>query len=224
MNQSYSRLITEKLKDKRSKRVIFFSHCILNQNTRYQGGAFCSGIMNDVVKRLLCHDYGIVQVACPERMYWGGVSKKIMLFTYGLDRMFPKLRWIKPYLATMFILYSKLFFSSLARRTVQEMADYLEQGYEIIGFIGVDSSPTCGVNKSMDLKKGFCLHAALDPENLTPYLYNNELYNFAGIQGYGLFIERLKFYLKKRGIEISFSGIDLLREKDEIQQEYPVWL
>ena len=104
------------------------------------------------------------------------------------------------------------------------MADYRKQGYEIIGFLGVDGSPTCGVNKSMDLKKGFCFHAALDPENLTPYLYNNELYNFAGIQGNGIFIERLKYYLKKRGIEIACSGIDLLREKDGIRQEYPVWL
>ena len=76
MNQSYSRSIAENHGEKRSKRVIFLSHCILNQNTRYQGGAFCCGIMNDVLKRLLYHDYGVVQVACPERKYWGGVSKK----------------------------------------------------------------------------------------------------------------------------------------------------
>jgi hypothetical protein len=43
MNQSARQLLLERLKDERSKRVIFVSHCWLNENTRYLGGAFRPG-------------------------------------------------------------------------------------------------------------------------------------------------------------------------------------
>lgn len=34
MNHSQPELLLERLKDERSKRVIFVSHCLLNENTR----------------------------------------------------------------------------------------------------------------------------------------------------------------------------------------------
>jgi hypothetical protein len=48
-------LLLERLKDERSKRVIFVSHCLLNENTRYLGGAFRRGCADKFVDALQPH-------------------------------------------------------------------------------------------------------------------------------------------------------------------------
>ena len=40
-------LMTEKLRDERSKKVAFVSHCLLNENTPYWGGAFRPGCIKE---------------------------------------------------------------------------------------------------------------------------------------------------------------------------------
>jgi hypothetical protein len=42
-------LLKEKLSDDRSKRVVFISHSLINENTRYLGRAFAEGIINEVM-------------------------------------------------------------------------------------------------------------------------------------------------------------------------------
>ena len=48
-----------KLRDERSGRVVFVSHCLLNQNTRYLGGAFRPGAVHEVVDPYLRDGTGI---------------------------------------------------------------------------------------------------------------------------------------------------------------------
>ena len=67
------------LKDSRSGKVIFLSHCILNENTRYLGGACRGGVIREIVEQCLDKDIGIVQMPCPEQIAWGGVTKRLML-------------------------------------------------------------------------------------------------------------------------------------------------
>ena len=40
----------DRLTDERGKRVIFVSHCLLNQNIRYPGGAFRRGVVDELVE------------------------------------------------------------------------------------------------------------------------------------------------------------------------------
>ena len=54
------KVLTEKLKDERSKKILFVSHCILNENTRYLGGAFYPGINSDALAEFHNFNYGIV--------------------------------------------------------------------------------------------------------------------------------------------------------------------
>ena len=46
-------VLLERLKDERGKRVVFVSHCLLNENVRYLGGAFRRGGVDEVIICLL---------------------------------------------------------------------------------------------------------------------------------------------------------------------------
>ena len=52
--------------DKRSKRVIFVAHCILNQNAISDGTADYPGSHVDIIRTLLDAQVGIIQMPCPE--------------------------------------------------------------------------------------------------------------------------------------------------------------
>jgi len=70
--------------------VIFVAHCLLNENTRYLGGARCGGAVREIVQPCLEHDIGVVQPPCPEQHAWGGVLKRRFLFFHGSE---DKLRY-----------------------------------------------------------------------------------------------------------------------------------
>src|SRR5512146_1334310 len=76
-------VLVDRLRDRRSRKVAFVSHCLLNENTRYLGGACRACCVREVVDGLLDRDVGIVQMPCPEQLAWGGVLKRHMLRMYG---------------------------------------------------------------------------------------------------------------------------------------------
>jgi hypothetical protein len=74
---------TERLHDERSGSVVFLAHCLLNENTRYLGGAARPGSVGEVVTPCIEQGIGIVQLPCPEEHVWGGVLKRRLLAFYG---------------------------------------------------------------------------------------------------------------------------------------------
>ncbi len=76
MNGSTRQLLLERLKDERSKRVIFVSHCLLNENTRYLGGAFQRGGVDEIVDGFQQEGLGCSTLLCHhpsggnERRHW----------------------------------------------------------------------------------------------------------------------------------------------------------
>src|SRR6476646_3581028 len=76
--------VLDKMRDARRRRVVFLSHCLLNETTRYPGGACRPGCISEVVQRCLTEDLGIVQMPCPEQRAWGGVLKRRLLPVFGL--------------------------------------------------------------------------------------------------------------------------------------------
>ena len=50
----------------RSKRIVFVSHCILNQNTVVEPLARSRGAYGDIVRLLVDKGIGIHQMPCPE--------------------------------------------------------------------------------------------------------------------------------------------------------------
>jgi predicted secreted protein len=204
------KILTKKLKDDRSKRVIFVAHCILNENTRYLGGAFKKGCIDEIVDEIQHHGIGMVQMKCPEQKAWGGILKKSMwkpvgsknTFLYKLTRMSLPL----------FIWNTKRVYRKIAKEVAGEIRDYIESEFEVVGIIGVAGSPSCGVNTTLDIKKSieFLANTAVDE-------LNREKINGPGnkellIQGEGFFIEALKGALRKTNRTIRYYEHDLVAE------------
>ena len=99
------------LSDKRSGQVVFVSHCLLNQNVRYLGGASCPGAVDEVVAGLQRAGVGIVQMACPEQRSWGGVYKRYTLPAYGAD--YSPFRRLRRPVTSLFPLYTAAALSSV---------------------------------------------------------------------------------------------------------------
>ena len=54
------------VRDSRSGKIIFLSHCCLNQNAKVRGIARYPGAIRPLVELLLEHGVGIYQMPCPE--------------------------------------------------------------------------------------------------------------------------------------------------------------
>lgn len=127
--------------------MIFVSHCLLNQNVRYLGGAWCPGAVPEVIERFSREGAGFSQMPCPEQACWGGVMKRFILPFYG-----SRSRWASR-LFPLFRLYTRWWYRALARRVAAEVADYARSGFEIVGIMGVGDSPSCGVFHTLDLRR-----------------------------------------------------------------------
>lgn len=208
--KSHLRELKRKLKDKRSKKVIFVSHCLLNENTRYLGGAFNCCFDKTLIDNIHKHGFGIVQMKCPEQRAWGGILKKYiwisvnsknsLLYT-GLKILFP-----------LFLIYTKIIYKKIAKEIAKDIKDYTESDYEVVGIIGVDASPSCGVNSSLEMKKSFDFMAKLDINLIDRNVLNEKMYKNCLVKEKGIFIKEIDKILKRKKIEINYYSRDLVSE------------
>lgn len=108
----------------RSKQILIVSHCILNQNTVIPDEARAAGAIISAVEWAMKQGYGLLQLPCPE-------------FTFlGLDR--PPMTYEQ---------YNTLEYRKHCREILKpvlfQAEDYLKNGYEIAGILGIQSSPSC---------------------------------------------------------------------------------
>lgn len=203
-------LLQEKLKDERGKKVIFLSHCLLNENTRYLGGACRKAGINELIDFLQDQEIGVVQMRCPEQITWGGVLKKEMLQGYGISGTILN-NFRKPYMK-YFIWKTRNSYKKLAKTVVSEIKDYIDSGFEVAGIIGIKGSPSCGLSSSLDLLKSSEIIADLDIKTLNPEVFNEKCYGNCLINTEGLFFEQLKYFLTKNKLKLNFFEHDLLEE------------
>jgi uncharacterized protein YbbK (DUF523 family) len=104
--------------------VVFLSHCLLNQNTRYPGGAVWPGVVVDAVSPYLADGTGIVQMACPEQRTWGGVTKRHLLRLLAHPAGARAGRHLLPPVRR----YLRTRYRRLARAVVAEVQDYTTSG------------------------------------------------------------------------------------------------
>jgi len=166
-------------KDKRSGRIAIVAHCILNQNSRVLGLAERSSMITEIVEFFLRKNIGILQMPCPELTY-AGVSRQ----PQTKDQ------------------YNTIMFRNHCRKITKEIADQIQDyekgGIDIEIVIGVDGSPSCGVNETS--KGSTC-------ENMSKN---------GRVKGSGILIEQLRFALKERKISIPFYGIRYERLSEDL--------
>lgn len=204
------KILTEKLKDERSKKVIFVTHCILNENTRYLGGAFRRGCIDEIVDEIQNRGIGIVQMKCPEQKAWGGILKKYMWQPIGSkNALLYKLKGI---FLPLFIWNTRRIYRKIAKEVVAKIKDYIASGFEVIGVIGIAGSPSCGVNATLDIIKSFEFLANTEIDNLDRMKMNESGIKELLIKGKGFFIETLEGELRKKNITVRFYEHDLVSE------------
>ncbi|HEX2913056.1 MAG TPA: hypothetical protein VH186_19785 [Chloroflexia bacterium] len=204
-------LLLKKLQDQRSKKVIFLSHCLLNENTRYAGGA-CKACFDSEITNLCAENkWGMVQMPCPEQQAWGGVLKRRLLLLYGTRTTFfyPLLKVALPF----FLAYTRWVYRRQAKQTASQIKDYLATGFEVVGVVGVDGSPSCGVTKTLAINKVITSLASLDVNTVTVKKMNSVIRNCL-VEGSGIYTQSLKQELKKRKLAMPLAGYDLVAELD----------
>ena len=203
-------MLLEQLKDERSKRVIFVSHCLLNENTRYLGGAFRRGCIDELVDSFQQEGLGIYQMHCPEQRAWGGVLKRRLLSFYGSrGTILYRLRHV---LLPLFLWYTRLIYRSLAKEVVRDIEDYLHSGFEVVGILGVGGSPSCGVWKCLDLQCSLEAVARCPVAQCDRRLVNEEAVVACLRKGDGMFIAAIQRQLRRKHLTVKWYEHNLLSE------------
>jgi len=164
-------------RDGRSKRVIFAAHCILNQNARHVDCADFEAFMKPLLAYLQKEEIGIIQMPCPELMALG----------LGRDRDVPPLETVREALELPDA-HERL--SPLIDDIVYQVKEYQFQGFEIVGILGKNGSPACGVETTSL------------PTGQAP--------------GQGVFVRLLKSRLKAEDLELPVKGVDDHRQEETI--------
>jgi predicted secreted protein len=198
----------ERLHDQRSRRVVFLSHCLLNANTRYLGGAGRRGSVAEIVQPCLEHGIGIVQLPCPEEHAWGGVLKRWLLGFYGADASLSFR--LRAALFPLMLFYTRRVYRRLARQVANQIQDYRASGFEVLGIIGVDGSPSCGVQTTMNVERAFLEVGRLPPVATAADV--NAIVRRHAIGGRGLFVALLQEELSHRNLNVPFAAHDLMAE------------
>jgi predicted secreted protein len=210
-------LLSKKLKDERSKKVIFLSHCILNENTRYLGGAFRQGSINEVLEEIQKRGIGIVQMKCPEQIAWGGVLKSSMWIP-----LYRKNRLIKKILVPIFILHTKRIYKKIAKEVLKDIKDYKNSDFEVLGIVGVSASPTCGVNTSIEITKFINFLEGSSIKDINRKQLNEQYIKGSIVTRSGIFIDVLKNLLEKSDLHIKLYEHDLIKEMNKEKISFDV--
>ena len=123
------------VEDGRSGKVAFISHCVLNQNSVVGGAARYPGAMKPAIELLLENDVGIYQMPCPENSCYGAMRWGQVRSQYNTPAF-------------------RRHCQKLADMVLDEVEEYRRSGYEVLGFIMIDGSPTCGLNKTCEPEEG----------------------------------------------------------------------
>lgn len=196
--------------DARGGRVVFCSHCLLNENVRYLGGAGRTAGVEEVIESYLSSGIGIVQMPCPEQQAWGGVLKRRMLMAYGADGI---LRRAAARIAVRpFVWYTRLVYARLGRRTAAQIADYRRCGMDVVGIVGIGGSPSCGVATTVDLVGAVRALTRCPLQALDRDLVNRQVVAANLTPGAGLFMRSVRRHLDQRELDVKFFEHDLLSE------------
>ena len=146
------------------RRVVFVSHCLLNQFIRPPEAGRYPLVTKELLSLFAENEIGIIQLPCPA-METNGFVKGV-LTKESLDT--------KNY---------RGYCQRLSENMLNQIEAYLKRDYNVIGILGVEFSPTCGVHQIENGRKN------------TP--------------GKGILIEELEKQMQKKNFQVPIIGINL---------------
>ncbi len=128
-----------KFNDARSKKVVVLAHCLLNQNSISDGTADLPSQFEEIIQFLMSRRVGLIQLPCPEFLCLGlnrgderGAERPLLEENTRIRELMGEARHVH-------VLRER------ANDLVQQIREYQSHGFEVLGVIGVDRSPSCGV-------------------------------------------------------------------------------
>lgn len=193
-------------KDHRDKRIIFINNCLLNQTSRAPGVAYRRGTAAELIQIVLDNGISIQQLPCLECIGIGGVSRKTFDGYFPLISHSLKYGWF-PVLKLFFKVWLLNFAWLCRREAVQvtdRMDDLITEGYTIVGVVGMNDSPTCGVTKTLDFIEFTRLLALSEETGDTP----RQIIQKTLMDGSSYFIGNLMKEARRRGIPLDVIGYE----------------
>lgn len=133
--------------DGRSKKVIFLAHCLLNQNAISDGTTVCPAAFGELIQLLLDHEVGIVQMPCPELCCLGldrgdvhGAERPVVEENTRIRRAMEKDG-------------PRQKREALADLVAEQVQEYHKHGFQVLGIVGANRSPNCGVETTSDFDR-----------------------------------------------------------------------
>ena len=161
----------------RSRRVVVVAHCHLNVNTKVRGLACYEGVRGDVISPLIERGVGIVQLPCPEASFLG-------MRRWGMT--------VEQYDTPAYRRHCR----TILRTTVDTLRALADDDCAIEGVLGVEGSPSCGVETTCGGYTGGELEDAVGQ-------------HAAPIAGRGVFVEELRAMLAEAGLgDVPFTGVE----------------
>ncbi len=172
--------------DKRSKKIILVAHCLLNQNSISDNTADFPSQFEEAVTLLMSYQVGIIQLPCPELACLGldrkdkaGGKREILKENSRIRNLMQKEENIT-------------ILKSMAREQVKQIEDYKKHAFGVVGLIGMNRSPSCGIDTtSKDGKE---------------------------MKGKGIFMEILENEFKRKNIEIKMIGVETSSIEDSLER------
>lgn len=147
------------------KKIVFVPHCILNQNVRALGKEKSNGTIKEVVKFFAEAEVGIVQLPCPEVEFDGGLNRiSKTKENYNTENYRKNCR-------------------EISLEILKSVKKYLDKDYKVLGILGIEFSPTCGVYRIENGKK------------IVP--------------GKGVLIEELEIEMQKKNFQVPIIAVNL---------------
>lgn len=166
----------------RTKNIVLLSHCILNVNSKVEGLCEFSNTSYSIIKYLIDNDYGIIQLPCPE------------VTIYGIKR------WgnVREQFDTP---YYRRHCRSIFEPILEQIEDYINNGYEIKALIAINGSPSCGYNLT-------CSSSVWGGEFINRENTNKKINDLKLINRPGIFMEEIEKVLSEKNIKINIIAID----------------
>ncbi len=172
--------------DNRSKKVILVSHCLLNQNSISDGTADLPSQFDEVIDFIRDNRIGIIQLPCPELLCLGldrrdshGSKRELLSENTRIRYLMNETQNIRD-------------LESHARQIAKQIEEYRRYGFQVIGLIGINRSPSCGIETtSMD---------------------NREEH------GKGVFMQVIEETLDKEGLKLEMTGVKTSEKEESIEK------
>jgi len=171
--------------------MVLMAHCLLNVNSKVEGIETVEAAPIKLITSILEKGCGIIQLPCIEQIVcgirrWGQVKEQ-------LDN--PHFRNVCVQQLTP---------------VLAQVVDFIDNGYEIAAVIGIDGSPSCGVN--------FTCSGNWGGEVGHAYGLEEKIQSLKEVSKSGVMIDVLKQMLENHNINLKFIAIDETAPESNIEK------